>query len=610
MGLPSKTDNGRDRQRDEVELDLGRYELRRGGRSVKLEKKGMELLIFLAGRREQLVSRKDIECRLWQTSSLIDAERNINNLVRKIRRALGDDAVKPRFLETVIGKGYRFVGPMRVIGPLYSTKSLEEAKGVPPVMVPDEAWRAERPALAVLPLRVSGGAGHDKELSLAFADALTARLGNMEDVDVLPASAMADVPAGASAQETALRLGIRFALQGAVQISKAEARLSVELLDGHTQASCFSSKFSFDAKHAFAHIDEIAAQTARALKRPLRPPGPEARPRYSRDPLAYAEFIQGYQRSSSGDEKLLIEAVQHLTHALTRDPDFALAHAILAMVSATRYYEFDPTHVWLDNAEFHCQRALDLDPNLPEAHVANAFLLWGPARNFQHVEAMAELKRALGLQKNLPHAYNRLGTILAHIGLLDHARTMYERGRPFQPGKKVSHSIVQAYIWSGEYELAREEVEKWRAETPDNKYALYFAPQAAMLCGDLEQAAELLDDAICHMPQEPLLLSMEGLLSALTGKYAEALECVSRACEFPRTFGHAHHTYYQIACIHSLIGSRDRAFQWLERSVDTGFACWPFFRRDPCLKKLRSDPRFELLVSSLQAKYPDHLGLL
>ena len=85
--------------------------------------------------------------------------------------------------------------------------------------------------------------------------------------------------ARASAQETASRLGIRFVLQGAVQISQAEARLSVELLDGHTQATCFSSRFSFDAKHAFAHVDEIAALAARALKRPLRPPGPGARPR-------------------------------------------------------------------------------------------------------------------------------------------------------------------------------------------------------------------------------------------------------------------------------------------------------------------------------------------
>jgi tetratricopeptide (TPR) repeat protein len=85
---------------------------------------------------------------------------------------------------------------------------------------------------------------------------------------------------------------------------------------------------------------------------------------------------------------------------------------------------------------------------LPEARVASAFLLWGSSKNFQHLEAIAELKRALAVQNNLPHAYNRLGTILAHIGLLDHAREMYERGRPFNPKKAVSHSIVQVYIWS------------------------------------------------------------------------------------------------------------------------------------------------------------------
>ena len=78
--------------------------------------------------------------------------------------------------------------------------------------------------------------------------------------------------------------------------------------------------------------------------------------------------------------------------------------------------------MWLEKAEFHCRRALEIDSNLPEGHVARAFLLWGPSKNFQHLEAIAELKRALALQNNLPHAYNRLGTILAHIGLLDHAR--------------------------------------------------------------------------------------------------------------------------------------------------------------------------------------------
>src|SRR4029077_427095 len=103
----------------EIELDLGRYELRRQGRRIKLEKKPMELLILLISRREQLVSREEIVAKLWRSDLFVDTELNINNIVRKIRAALGDDFAKPRFLETVVGKGYRFIGPVRVIDARY-----------------------------------------------------------------------------------------------------------------------------------------------------------------------------------------------------------------------------------------------------------------------------------------------------------------------------------------------------------------------------------------------------------------------------------------------------------------------------------------------------------
>ena len=99
-------------------------------------------------------------------------------------------------------------------------------------------------------------------------------------------------------------------------------------------------------------------------------------------------------------------------------------------------------------------------------------------------------------------------------------------------------------------------------------------------------------------------------MHAAMGKSEPALRSMNRACTHPKSFGHAHHTYYQIACILSLLNRPEVAFEWLERSVDTGFACWPFFLKDPCLKNLRRHAHFELLVSSLQAKYPDHLGLL
>ncbi len=608
MGLSMKSLSARSSKSGDVELDLGRYELRRFQRRVKLEKKAMELLIFLVSRREQLVSRQEIVGKLWQSDLFIDTERNINNLVRKIRTALGENADKPRFLETVVGKGYRFIGQIRVISPRFP-KPIQDT-GRDQATVPEGAWGPERSSLAVIPLRLLGELADDQGVCIGFADATVSRLANLEGIDVLPMSTVFSVPTHARPGEIAERLGVRFVMHGAIQSSKGESRLSVELFDAHSQSSYFVRKFVLDLKRPFEHIDEIVKQTARALKRSPHGPVLQSRVRYSRDPLAYAEFIQGYRHSESGDPGLLEEAARYLMNAVNRDPAFALAHAVLSFVCAKQHFEVDPRHSWLEKAEFHCQRALELDSALPEGHVAKAYLLWGPSKNFQHLEAVAELKRALTLQKNLPHAYSRLGTILAHVGLLDHARAMYESGRPFDPAKAISHSITQVYVWGGEYELARQQIERWRAEYPANKYAIYFAPQPAILTGEWEEAKRLLDEATALVPDEPMIVTTQGVMHAAMGETERALDCMKRACTNPKSFGHAHHTYYQIACILSLLNRIDVAFEWLERSVDTGFACWPFFLRDPCLKNLRRHPQFELLVSSLQAKYPDHLGLL
>jgi TolB-like protein/Flp pilus assembly protein TadD len=569
----------------------------------------MELLFFLAGRREQLVSRKEIIAKLWRSDLFIETEPNINNIVRKIRTALGDNSVKPRFLETVVGKGYRFIGPMRVIDARYPQSDFES--GAMRGVSPEEAggW-SERSSLAVMPLMLLGNTSDDQGIGLGFADALVTRLGNLPGVDVLPISAVLKVPVVAAVSETASRLGVRFVVRGALQMTKGVWRLSIEMFDAHKQNACFSKKCDLDVSRLSDLEDEIAKRIAVALNRPLGPAIVQRRPRYSKDPMAFAEFIRGYRLSSSGDPALLDEAAQHLSNAVNRDPAFPLAHAVLSFVCATRHFEVDPASTWLEKAEFHCRRALELDPDLPEGHVANAFLLWGPSKNFQHAEAIAELKRALVLQSNQPHAYNRLGTILAHIGLLDHAREMYERGRPFDPRKAVSHSIVQVYIWNQEYDLAREELQAWRTENPGNKYPIYFAPQPAMMTGDWKKAKALLDEAVQLLPEEPLIVSLQGVFFALTGNHRKALDCLAKACANPKSFGHAHHSYYQIACILALLGRRETAFDWLERSVSSGFACWPFFMKDPCLKNLRELPGFEVLVSSLQAKYPDHLGLL
>ncbi len=98
----------------DFELDPAEFELRRAGHCIRLERKPMELLILLAEKRGQLVTRKEIIERIWGTDFFFDAERGINNAIRKIRAALNDDSELPRFVETIVGKGYRFIGPIEV----------------------------------------------------------------------------------------------------------------------------------------------------------------------------------------------------------------------------------------------------------------------------------------------------------------------------------------------------------------------------------------------------------------------------------------------------------------------------------------------------------------
>src|SRR6266446_4513362 len=97
---------------ENIELDLSSYQVRRNGSVIKLEKIPMELLILLAGRNGQLVSREEIIEKLWGKDVSVDSEHGVNTAIRKIRNALQDDPERPRFIETVVGKGYRFVAPL------------------------------------------------------------------------------------------------------------------------------------------------------------------------------------------------------------------------------------------------------------------------------------------------------------------------------------------------------------------------------------------------------------------------------------------------------------------------------------------------------------------
>ena len=96
---------------DDFELDYARFQLYRAGSPVRLEGLPLQLLLFLVDKRGQLVTREEISSALWSKDVFVDAEQGINTAIRKIRRALADDADEPKYLQTVVGRGYRFVAP-------------------------------------------------------------------------------------------------------------------------------------------------------------------------------------------------------------------------------------------------------------------------------------------------------------------------------------------------------------------------------------------------------------------------------------------------------------------------------------------------------------------
>ena len=111
----------------DFQLDSGQFELRRGGRRIRLERKPMELLILLTGKQGQLVPREEIIQQVWGKDVYFDAERGVNNAIRKIRSALNDNPDHPRFVETIVGKGYRFIALVDGAAPAVETASQEDA---------------------------------------------------------------------------------------------------------------------------------------------------------------------------------------------------------------------------------------------------------------------------------------------------------------------------------------------------------------------------------------------------------------------------------------------------------------------------------------------------
>ena len=560
-------------------LNPAERRLLRGNEIVALTPKAFDTLHLLVRNSGRLLEKDDLIRMLWPDTFV--EEGSLSNHIFLLRKALGEDLA---FIETVPRRGYRFVGVVRQF-PLAAPASTEPMATV-----------------AVLPFLFLNEVEERKGLSLGFADALITMLGSLENIVVLPTSAILNFAPSANPAQVCRDLGVRYTLQGTVQKLGTQWRVSIQLFDSTTQKITFSQKHDFRLDNAFNVQDEIGCRVVESLQSRFPPAMPKSRDRYSSDPEAYDEFMSGLRESYAERPETLRSAIEHLSRAIEHDPEFALAHATLSLASMIIDFSLDPQRTWLEKAEHHCDRALMLDPALPEGHLARAWILWSPAKNFQHADAIAALERVLAARPNFERAHNRMSTICAHIGRLQEARVAHEQAQRSNP-KTRSLNLEVFYLYSGDFARAEEAGEAYIRERPGTKYALGFRPLPPLYIGDLDLAEERLATALEQLGDEPLVVSMQGMLHARRNQSGPAVECVRRALDSPRSFGHTHHTYYQIACVYAVLGETDKAMAWLERSVDTGFACWPFFRVDPHLESLREKPQFKRLVGNLEQEY-------
>jgi serine/threonine protein kinase len=468
------------------------------------------------------------------------------------------------------------------------------------------------PSVAILPFLFLSEVEDRQALSLGFADALITTLGSLEDIAVLPTAAIVNRASGIDPARSCRELGVRYILQGSVQKQGDHWRVSTQLFDSRAQKIAYSEKHDFVMENVFEAQDKIGRKVVESLQSRLPKTVRKSRERYSSDPEAYAEFMAGLHGSYGYSREDLQSAAQHLSRAVALDPKFALAHAWLSHVAMQIYLAIDAQRSWAEKAEYHYQHALDLDPDLPEAHWARAAILWSPAKSFQEAEAIEALERVLEARPNFDRAHNRMAGICMHIGRFEEAQTAAEHARRSNPSNRSSNQAAPSFfryvmaflcLYRGDFAAAREAGEALFKEAPGITNSLFCSVHSLLLIGDLGSAADRLTFALERYPDEPLYISLQGMLHARQNQANAAMECVRKALDFPFSLAHAHHTFHHLACIYAVLGDIEKAMAWLEKSVDTGFPCWPFFQVDPSLENLRGEPRFQRLNEDLERKY-------
>jgi TolB-like protein/class 3 adenylate cyclase/Tfp pilus assembly protein PilF len=408
-----------------------------------------------------------------------------------------------------------------------------------------------------------------------------------------------------SAPEIAREVDVAVVVEGSVVLSGDQARISVQLIEAAADRNLWTESYTRPLANIVNLQNEVALAIARAIELKLTP-GEQARLTKAHvvNPQAYDYYLRGKFFFGSGEESTNA-SIAMLEKSVTLDGTFADAWAELSIAYGSKGFFLETgQQQWEAKSEEAVAKALELDPQLPAAHLAKAQLLWRPSRGFQHEEAIAELRQALAVAPNFGDAHVFLGKIYFHVGLPEEAVQEFQRADEITPGTQgVGFYIGRMALFHGRYDEAAAAMNA-NVTGMIRTLVEFNIASALFYAGRKDEARARIENAKAQFKDEGgLLAATDALLLAADGDKARAKEKIDEAIKIGEGYGHFHHTTHAIASACALMDEPDLAMKWLDYTAENGYPDLTWFERDPILAKLRDDPRFIEFLDKLRPRF-------
>jgi TolB-like protein/DNA-binding winged helix-turn-helix (wHTH) protein/Flp pilus assembly protein TadD len=620
----------------DFELDVEAYQLRRQGRPVRLERRPMELLILLVEHRGRLLSRSQIAERLWAKDVFVDVETGVNIAISKVRQALRDSTEKPEFVETVVGKGYRFVAAVEVVSNVGAIP-IAEARDDRPLdtsVVRGEAvrsgasvltryssrssagllacavivafavwvWAATRPTtpakLAVLPVTNLTG-NQDREY---LADGLTeeaiatlAQIAPQQLSVVGRQSVMTYKRSSKSLVAIGNELGVNYLVESSIRAEGDRLRITAKLIRVRDQVQLWSQSYNRDAGSVLGLQQELSTAIGEQIRLQLSPERTAVAARRQSDSTeAFDLYLRGRYFANQRTPAAVARALEYYQRAVTIDPNYALAWSGIADALTSRPInsDFPPLEVRGPALEA-AKQAVRADPDLAEAQTALGRVYFWLEWDWSAAEAA--FRRAIVLDESYPQAHLMLGHVLSQTLRHNDAVAELRRARELDPLNAMNHAISALVSFQArDYSGALEHAERAIVVNPEFWVGQAQRAQAYEQLGRRDAAL----DAWTRVGRLPggthMTIAVRGYLLATLGRDREARE-VLRTLQ--QGAGERYVPPTGLALVHAGLGEHDRAFEWLEKAYTARDVHLAFLHVDPRWDAYRADPRFVDLVA-------------